>query len=207
MEIEHINQSGHQIFDLHIEILKKILIGTSFDKIQSSLENEILETNYLEIIKKCGHLSFNESGELLGAYPVSPYKTDYVVTVEGVGQGYSMCAIDAMGIPFLFMRKTTIQTPDKTTNEQIKIEIDPKSDHHKLYDFFVTYQETPEELQGSKSAAMVQCPTINFHSSKENISDNLIIWTYERTLEYSQMRFGRREMLARIQRAIDSIKT
>jgi hypothetical protein len=205
MKINEMSKKGHEVFDLHIKVLRDILVGRPFDQIQQKYEQEFLETNYIDIVKKCGHLSFNEDGGLIGAYPISPSKTDFHVTIEGVGQGYSMCAIDAMGIPFLFMKKTIIEALDKSKNTQIKITIDPTAEHQEILSYFVTYQETPEELQGSNSAAVVQCPTINFYSSKDRIHENLHIWTYEKALEYSQMRFGRREMLSRIQNVITQL--
>lgn len=205
MEMDHIDQSTYEIFDLHIQILHNILVGKPFEEIIIKYQKEIENTNYFEIIKKSGHLCFNDQDELIGAYPVSPNKTDYMVDLEGVGEGYSMCAIDSLGLAFTFMQKTIIKSKDKSTGANIEILIDPFSETQEILDIFVTYQDTPEELQGSNTAAEVQCPTINFYSSKKDIPQNLQIWTFSKALEYSQMRFGRREMLARIQNAINSI--
>ncbi len=205
MEIDHFEQSANDIFDLHIQILRDILIKKPLEIIKEEYQKEIKDTNYFEVIKKSGHLCFNDQDELIGAYPVSPIKTDYLVKLESAGEGNSMCAIDALGLAYTFLEKTIIKSKDKSTGNDIEIVIDPFSENQEIHDLYVTYQDTPEELQGSNTAAQVQCPTINFYSSKKDIPQNLQIWTFSKALEYSQMRFGRREMLARIQKAINSI--
>ncbi|MHA2028192.1 MAG: organomercurial lyase [Candidatus Kariarchaeaceae archaeon] len=205
MKIDQIDHLTYKIFDLHIRILKDILLQKPFDQIIREHTEEIQETRYLEIIKKSGHLCFDDNDILIGAYPVSPTKSDYLVKLDEHGVGYSMCAIDALGLAFTFMRKTTIQTIDKSTEKKIEITIDPNSEKKILHNLFVTYQDTPDELQGTRAAANVQCPTINFYSSRKDIPDGLQIWDYERALNYSQMRFSQQEMQLRIQRALDSL--
>jgi hypothetical protein len=203
MNISNLDGLTYKIFDLHLQILKEILAQEPIDQILTRYSQEIKQINYLEIIKESGHLCFDEENRLVGAYPVSPIESDYLVEVEELGSGYGMCAIDALGLPFTFLKKTLIKTTDKSTGKKIEITIDPNNPNQKILDLYVTYQDTPEELQGSESAAFVQCPTINFHSRKTEIPDNLQIWDFQKALEYSQLRFGRNEMLLRIQKVIE----
>lgn len=204
MDGESLDFQTQQIFDLHIKILEKIFLQVTFDEIINLYKKKMSNTNYLEVIKKSGHLSFDVNGVLIGAYPVSPSPTDYIIHLGGVGMGYSMCAIDALGLAYTFMKKTTIETIDKSNGNKLLIAIDPESDTHKKHDLYVTYQNTPDELQGDESAAKVQCPNIHFYSSKKDIPDDLHIWDYSDALQYSRNRFGRREMSKRIQITIDS---
>ncbi|MFV2015210.1 MAG: organomercurial lyase, partial [Candidatus Heimdallarchaeota archaeon] len=192
-----------QILDLHIRVLEKIFLQVPFDQIRKSFRTDMEALNYLEIIQLSGHLSFDDNNNLIGAYPVSPLSTDYIISLEGVGTGYSMCAVDALGLPFTFMKKVTITTSDKSTGNKIRIEVDPNSDQRESHNIFVAYQESPDELQGTKSAAIVQCPNIHFYSNKNDIPAKLQIWDYINAFEYSQKRFGRTEMLKRIQEAIN----
>lgn len=83
--------------------------------------------NYLDVVSTLGLLSFDENGVLQGAYPVSPTKNDIRIAVDGVGSGYAMCAIDALGVPFFFSAKTVIESADRATNERMLITIDPAS--------------------------------------------------------------------------------
>lgn len=204
MKLESMDPTDQQLLDLHIEVLQRVLLQEPFHQIENYFHKNMIDLNYLEIIKKSGHLSFDEGSRLIGAYPISPSPTDYKVNLEGIGEGFSMCAVDALGVPYTFMRKTIIKTIDKSTGNDLEILIDPNTERQEMLNIFVTYQDTPEELHGRKSAAKVQCPTINFYSSKSDIPSNLQIWTFSEALEYAKMRFGKLEMLARIRKVIDS---
>ncbi|MCE7734647.1 MAG: hypothetical protein GPJ54_07215 [Candidatus Heimdallarchaeota archaeon] len=203
MKVESINPNDQQLLDLHLKVLEKVFLQEPFDQIEKQYQKNMTDLNYIEIIKNSGHLSFDENNKLIGAYPISPSSTDYKISLEGIGEGFSMCAVDALGVPYTFMRKTMINTIDKSTGKPLEIVIDPNTENQEMLNIFVTYQDTPDELQGSKSAANVQCPTIHFYSSKSDIPTNLQIWTYSQALEYAKMRFGRKEMLARIQKISD----
>ncbi|OLS29037.1 MAG: hypothetical protein HeimC2_02320 [Candidatus Heimdallarchaeota archaeon LC_2] len=203
MKVESVDPNDQLLLDLHIKVLQKILLQEPFDQIKIHYQQNMNDLNYIEIIKNSGHLSFDDGNKLIGAYPISPSPTDYSVNLEGIGEGFSMCAVDALGIPYTFMRKTIIKTIDKSTGNDLELIIDPHSENQEILDIFVAYQNTPEDLQGSNSAAKVQCPTINFYSSKSDIPSNLQTWTYLQALEYAKKRFSRAEMLARIKKIIN----
>ena len=57
--------------------------------------------------------------------PNFPVETNYKVTVDGIETGYSMCAVDALGVAYTFNAKTTIYSIDRSTNRSIEIIIDP----------------------------------------------------------------------------------
>lgn len=204
MPVESTDLDDLQLLDLHIKVLEKILLQEPFDQIEQYFEKDMTDLNYIELIKNSGHLSFDENNKLIGAYPISPSSTDYEISLEGIGEGYSMCAVDALGVPYTFMRKTIIRTIDKSTGNPLEIVIDPNTENQEILNIFVTYQDTPDKLQGSKSAANVQCPTINFYSMKKDIPNNLQIWTYSQALKYAKVRFGRAEMLDRIKNTRNS---
>lgn len=202
MQIDPYDLLSSKILELHIRVLKDILIKIPFNQILQSYEKEIAEIKYLEIIKNSGHLCFDSNNQLIGAYPVSPYQTDFLVDVEGIGQGHSMCAIDSLGLAYTFMAKTAIYAIDKSTEEPIKIYIDPNSDSQLVSDIHISYKENPTDIHGDYSAAKIQCPTINFYSSVNDIPTDLQIWDFQKALNYSKIRFGKQQMLSRIQDAI-----
>jgi hypothetical protein len=67
-----------------------------------------------------------ETGEVVIAYPFSALPTSH--TVEFVDDGirvYAMCAIDALGIPFLLDRAVRIHSRDPDTGEPIELALGP----------------------------------------------------------------------------------
>jgi hypothetical protein len=187
-----------KLWDIHLKVLKHLLNQKSFEWIQVELKEDFKKTNYVENIKKSGNLSFDENNKLLGAYPIAPFKSDYKVIVENEGEGYSMCAIDALGVAYTFNSKTTIQAIDKSTDRTINIIVDPKVENQTGPQLFTTYKDTPEALHGKKSAAIVQCPEINFYSKRDDIPQHLQIMNFDEALNYAKKRFSPRELKLRI---------
>jgi hypothetical protein len=160
-----------RVVNLHINILKSILIGKTFEEIKQIYLSKIDELNYEEIIiNKAKRLTFNENGELIGAYPVSPIKNNFKVHVEGIGTGYSMCALDALGIPYTFNAKTTIETMDSADNKPLKIVIDPKNPQSEDFPFVVTYNKGYKSIHdlvaSNAQLAVDACPSILFYSEE-----------------------------------------
>lgn len=58
-----------------------------------------------------------------GAYPFSNSKTRYGVTIEGKGSCFAMCAIDALGVPYMFDSDTTFDSSCARCDRDIHIEI------------------------------------------------------------------------------------
>ena len=193
------------LFNLHIEVLQRVFLQVPFEQIVKYYSERMERLNYIKIMRNSGHLSFDSHNELVGAYPVSPVPSNYQIDLDGVGQGYSMCAIDALGLPYTFMRKAVISSTERMTGDAITITIDPNLDRQVSLDLFVTYQDSPDELQGDRSAAIVQCPNIHFYYDKNNIPDQLQVWDYNDALQYSRSRFGKEEMMFQIKKAIDGL--
>lgn len=56
-------------------------------------------------------------------YPVSGVPTSHRVTTAGAKPVYSMCAVDALGIPFMLERDAVIESVDPTDGTPIRVEI------------------------------------------------------------------------------------
>lgn len=162
-----------EFLDLHIKVLTGILQGKGFEQIREEYEGEFERLNYLEVATKyLSCLSFNEKGELKAAYPLSPKKTDYHISVDGIGSGYAMCAVDALGAAYTFKAKTVIESADPATQTPIKITIDPENLETEGYsDIVVTAPKAiPQKKEGETFDASVDmCPQIGFFESAETI--------------------------------------
>lgn len=174
------------LLELHLNVLKEIFKGSSFSEIQTKFADQFSELNYIEIAKKSNVLTFDENNVLIGAYPVSPFKTPFKVTIDSIGTSYCMCAIDALGIAYTFNRKTSIEAVDKTTGSAISITVDPQTEEvvsEKQY--YVTYKD-PDKVCGS--IAQDQCPVINFYSDKQSIAQDkdLIIFTFAEAVKHAK---------------------
>ena len=176
--------------NFHLIVLKEIFNGLSFSEIEQKYLAKIQETNYVVIAKKNNLLTFDNDGKLIGAYPVSPLKTSFQVTIENIGTGYCMCAIDSLGIGYTFGEITRISTIDKSTGKNIQITVNPSNDEViSERPYFVTYKD-PDKVC---NIAQDQCPVINFYSDKKSIpNDNdLIIFTFNEAIKHSKNIFSR----------------
>lgn len=146
-------------------------------------------------------LSFNENGQLIGAYPVSPRKTKYAVEIEDIGSGYAMCAIDALGTAYTFGKKTTIKTSTFFSNQPIEITIDPDLETQPDHDLVVTYAR-----KFQRSAAEDQCPAINFYASREEVPSDLDveILSFQKALNHAIDVFSPEGIKSRIRAGPDS---
>ncbi|MHA1989665.1 MAG: organomercurial lyase [Candidatus Hodarchaeales archaeon] len=158
-----------EVFILHLQVLQYLLNNQSFSWIKKTLKDSFEQKKYLEIVTKSRLLSFDTEDNLIGAYPISPFKTPYEVKVEGIGSGYAMCAIDALGVAYTFNKKTTIDTIDNSTKAPLQFTIDPGLQDQQQKNVLVSYDPmcfTKENRANVVSATQI-CPTINFYSSQE----------------------------------------
>lgn len=186
-----IKKQTEELFSLHLKVLKYILNNKSFIWIQEKLKKDFKRLNYLIIMDKSESLSFDQNGKLIGAYPISPIRTQYRIHVEDVGSGYAMCAIDALGVAFTFGSITTIKTFERSSNSPIKIIIDPSLGEPPQYDLYVTYKRISDDTE---SCAKIQCPIIHFYSSKEAISldqelNGIEILSFKEAYSHAKKRF------------------
>lgn len=174
-----------ELFELHIQILKDLFKGFTFQQVQKKYNTQITELDYLSIAKEHNLLTFDEKDNLIGAYPVSPLKTSFKVSIENIGTGYCMCAIDALGIAYTFGEKTIIEAKDKSTNNTVTLTVNPISNKVTTdHQYFVTYKD-PDKVQ---NIARDQCPVINFYSTKKSIKlgDDFVIFSFNEALKHAK---------------------
>ncbi len=66
-------------------------------------------------------------GAIQVAYPFSSVPTSHRVEIDGSPPVFAMCAIDALGLPFMVRRPATIHTQDPTDATRIIIAVEPTS--------------------------------------------------------------------------------
>ncbi len=66
-------------------------------------------------------------GAIQVAYPFSSVPTPHRVEIDGLPPVFAMCAIDALGLPFMVRRPATIHTQDPTDATRITIAVEPAS--------------------------------------------------------------------------------
>lgn len=173
------------LIDLHFSVLKEIFKGSSFFDIQRHYSDEMRKLDYMNLAKNNNLLTFDDDNNLIGAYPVSPLKTSFKVSVEGIGECYCMCAIDALGIAYTFGKKTTIESKDSSTGQKIVITVDPETDSVQTAgtEYFVSYRD-PDKV---RNIALDQCPVINFYSDKNSVKDDtLVIFTFQEAIKHAK---------------------
>ncbi len=147
------------VFGFILQIKELLVNFNNFNK--NELNNILLKFNELDII----HLS-DDNSVISAAYPFSNVKTKHIINFKGnhFKQVYAMCAIDALGIPFMFNTDLKIYSECFYSNEKIEIVIT-----NKLIDS-VTPEETMVwyDMELSCCAAENQCSKLNFFSSIEN---------------------------------------
>ncbi|OLS19018.1 MAG: hypothetical protein HeimC2_43420 [Candidatus Heimdallarchaeota archaeon LC_2] len=187
MATNFVKLKKNELMELHLDILKDLLNGVDFKDIEQKYSARFEELNYLKNVTS-NLLSF-DNGKLVAAYPVSPRKTNYKVIIDDIGTGYAMCAIDALGIAYTFMKKTTIETTIRDTNESFKFVVDPFLDKQTEKNLFVTYKKYNQTLT---NAALEICPTINIYRFENGVpkDENLVILDFETAIHYARERFS-----------------
>ncbi|MHA2501402.1 MAG: organomercurial lyase [Candidatus Kariarchaeaceae archaeon] len=175
------------IYNLHLDVLRRLLQGQDYKSIANEFSSRFEETDYDTIARK-GLLSFNSNNKLIGAYPVSPVPTEYTVEIDGIGKGYSMCAIDALGIAYTFNARTTIHSVDHATREPITLEVNPHGSIPER-EIFVTYIKSDDP---ACDPAVDQCPSLNFYTSMSHIQDpeSYLIMDLKEASQHAKTVFG-----------------
>jgi hypothetical protein len=190
-----------KFLDLHIKVLSRVLIQKNWKSIESEFKDEFEYFDYLNTAQILNALVFDNSGNLYAAYPISPRENQFHVTVEGVGSGYAMCAIDSLGVAYTFGKKTLIRSRDPTTGDIIQIEIDPENENFKDYSEIVI--TSPKDVLRPVEEDVIDqakdiCPYIGFVSNigliSEKDRENYSILTFDEALRYGQLAFDRGSM-------------
>jgi hypothetical protein len=101
------------------------------------------------------------TGAIVAAYPFSGVATAHQVTVAGGPPVSAMCAIDALGIPFMLGVDATVYSVDPMTSETIRIEVQGGQ---------ATWEPATAcmfagRVEGDGPVSQTLCPTINFFVS------------------------------------------
>ncbi len=119
-----------------------------------------------------------EDDQIAAAYPFSNKPTKHVVTFNKTGTAaYSMCAIDALGIPFMFREAVTISSTCGFCNKSIEAEVDGRRIHSDkgVVVFF--------GFERSRHAATSSCPVLQFFCS----DSHLVNWRAENPARIGEM--------------------
>lgn len=105
-------------------------------------------------------IAVDGEGRLTAAYPFSPTPTPHLVSLGRVDV-YAMCAIDALGMPFMLGTDAVITSTDPRTGEPVRVTI---------VGGVVTFQPPEAVVVYAATAATgrsvdVCCSTINFFAS------------------------------------------
>ena len=66
-------------------------------------------------------LTLDGGGEIRAAYPFSAVRTRHRVRIDGAAEVWSMCAVDALGIPAMLGRDAVISSTDPVTGEPVTV--------------------------------------------------------------------------------------
>jgi Alkylmercury lyase len=65
-------------------------------------------------------------GQIVVAYPFSGVPTPHRVRIGGGSEAYAMCAVDALGIPFMLGESVGINSRDPLSDEEIAVRLEPE---------------------------------------------------------------------------------
>ncbi|MHA2299101.1 MAG: alkylmercury lyase family protein [Candidatus Hodarchaeales archaeon] len=131
---------------------------------RSMIDSILAKLNQVDAI----HLNDDKSA-IVAAYPFSGTETSHLVTLkkEGYTRIYTMCAVDALGVCYMFDCDVSIESKCHHCNDKVMIDIRNKE---------ITVLEPEEvivwfDLEYSGCAATSCCRNINFFSSKQHFEE------------------------------------
>lgn len=105
------------------------------------------------------------TGQIISAYPFSTIPTQHRVALGGNPEVYAICAIDALGMPFMFDRDAVIHSSCPQCGKELMVHITEGIISAAVPDeMVVVYASAPANC----CAATDQCPYINFFCSLEH---------------------------------------
>ncbi|MEX2225804.1 MAG: alkylmercury lyase family protein [Dehalococcoidia bacterium] len=139
-------------------------------QVRFSLES-VAEANRMVIaLEQRGAIHRNPNDSTIThAYPFSNDPTPHRVLLAGGTHVYSMCAIDALGMPFMLRRDARIASECANCGSAIEVEV---RDGHVLAHAPVGTAVWLGEMQDGCVAATDLCPDLNFFCS----GDHLVAW-------------------------------
>ena len=103
---------------------------------------------------------------LASMYPFSAVPTRHLVRFADGRHVYALCAIDALGIPFMLDQDVAIESADPTTDEPIRVQIQQGvvSWQPETAVVLTVALEQPDAIPGAKAESC--CPAMNFFADE-----------------------------------------
>ncbi|WP_267037084.1 alkylmercury lyase family protein [Streptomyces sp. NBC_00091] len=114
-------------------------------------------------------LTLDEAGNIRAAYPFSAAPTRHRVRLEGGTEVWSMCAIDALGVPAMLEQDAVISSTDPVTGDPITVTFTDGTVRWEPASTVVFVGQRP----GGGPAASACCDALNFFTN----TDNARTWT------------------------------
>ncbi|MHA1904218.1 MAG: organomercurial lyase [Candidatus Thorarchaeota archaeon] len=198
-----------KFLDLHLNVLRMVLKGMPFEEIQKELSKIFHRFNYVEVVHFTSLLSFDDEETLRGAYPFSPTKTDHRITVEGMGSGFAMCAVDSLGVASLFGARTVIESKDALSQTPIRIVVDPNgldADSDSGISV-IAPKGVPEKGKDEVyDSAVDSCPFVGFltdaKSIPEEMQSRVTVIPLDQATDYGRSIFSRSAFAEQLRAAI-----
>ncbi|MFC4018386.1 alkylmercury lyase family protein [Micromonospora sp. GCM10011542] len=108
-------------------------------------------------------LAVDDGGRLIAAYPFSPVPTPHTVSLGDVDV-FAMCAIDALGMPFMLDTDALITSADPHTGKPIQVTVAEGAATYQPPEAVVVYAAS----RAAGRSVDTCCSTINFFTSAEN---------------------------------------
>ncbi|MBC9001728.1 alkylmercury lyase family protein [Micromonospora aurantiaca (nom. illeg.)] len=108
-------------------------------------------------------VAVDSAGRLVAAYPFSPTPTPHVVSLGDV-EVFAMCAIDALGMPFMLGTDATITSADPHTGQPVRVTITHGAATYQPAEAVIVYAATGDVGRSVDTC----CSTINFFTSASN---------------------------------------
>lgn len=113
----------------------------------------------------------------ISVYPISVMETDKKIIFEDGNYGYALCAIDAIGFHYTFMKPITIESKCKWCNEKIIINV--KNGVIDVVEGGENIVILHTDLENSKNWSCNCCKIMHFFKSKENLEK----WKFKNNIQ------------------------
>lgn len=108
-------------------------------------------------------VAVDSAGRLVAAYPFSPTPTPHVVSLGDV-EAFAMCAIDALGMPFMLGTDAVITSADPHTGQPVRVTITNGAATYQPAEAVIVYAATGAVGRSVDTC----CSTINFFTNVAN---------------------------------------
>jgi hypothetical protein len=108
-------------------------------------------------------IAIDTAGRLIAAYPFSPTPTRHQVHLGNVTV-FAMCAIDALGMPYMLNTDAVITSTDPHTRQQIRVAITDQTAAFHPFETVVVFASTATTGPSVDTC----CSTINFFATPDN---------------------------------------